>query len=291
MEHDAQIQRLKGLTSQRACGSWPAVLSLVCVLLRGASGIPAHANQIIVAASKDNTLYETADGSTSNARGTAMFAGRNSQQANSIRRALMRFDVAAHLLAGSTIRSVQLVLHNSTNNIQDEVLSLHRAVRDWGEGTSIASGSGGGGGPATTNDATWLHTFFDTQFWSTAGGDFQLTPSATQVVGDVGFYRWGPTPEMIADVQGWLDDAGTNFGWFVTGNEAVPSTAKRFSTREDPDPTWRPSLLVEFTLPPGIPTVSVWGLTTLGISLVLGGTLIATKRLKDVPGNSQTQRS
>ena len=110
MEHDAQIQRLKGLTSPRTCGSRAATLGLVCLLLRGASGVPAHADQIVVTASKDNTLYETADGSTSNGAGTTMFAGRNSQAANSIRRALVWFDVSASISAGSTIIRAQLTM-------------------------------------------------------------------------------------------------------------------------------------------------------------------------------------
>ena len=56
-------------------------------------------------------------------------------------------------------------------------------LADWGEGTSVAPGEEGDGAPATTNDATWRHRFFDTIFWTTEGGDFSGTVSASQSVG------------------------------------------------------------------------------------------------------------
>ena len=41
----------------------------------------------------------------------------------------------------------------------------------------------GDGAPATPNDATWRHRFFDSVFWTTQGGDFSATVSASQSVG------------------------------------------------------------------------------------------------------------
>jgi len=279
MEYDAQIQRLKGLTRQRACGSRVAALGLVCVLLRGTSGIPAYADQIIVTASKDNTLYETATGSTSNAGGTAMFAGRNSQATSSIRRALLWFDIAATVPAGSTITGVQLTMYNDAANAQDESVALHRVAFDWGEGTSVATGGQGSGAAATSGDATWLHTFFNTQLWVQAGGDFQPSASASTIVGATASYTWISTAGMVADVQGWLYDPTTNFGWGVVGNELAPSTAKRFATREEPDTTRRPKLIVEYVPSPvPIPTLSEWGVVTLALFLLVAGTLAVLKR-------------
>jgi hypothetical protein len=54
---------------------------------------------------------------------------------------------------------------------------------------------------------------------------------------------------MIADVQGWLDDTSTNFGWLLRGSEAGLQTAKRFDSREVSNPSNRPELTIEFTPP------------------------------------------
>jgi hypothetical protein len=280
MEHDAQIQRLKGPTGRRVCGSRVAALGLVCVLLRGASGIPAHADQIILTASKDNTLYETADGSTSNGAGTTMFAGRNSQATNSIRRALAWFDVSASVPAGSTIISAQLTMYNDASNEQDESVSLHRVAGDWGEGSSVASG--GQGAAATSGDASWLHTFFNTQLWAQAGGDFQPIASGSTNVGATASYTWGSTAALVADVQSWLDSPTTNFGWCVVGSESAPSTAKRFATHEEADSARHPRLIVDY-VPAGVPAISDWSAVTLALLLAIAGSLQILKRETTAP--------
>jgi len=51
------------------------------------------------------------------------------------------------------------------------IIELHKLLADWGEGTSQATGEEGQGAPATPNDATWRHRFFDTIFWTNEGGD------------------------------------------------------------------------------------------------------------------------
>ena len=40
----------------------------------------------------------------------------------------------------------------------------------------------------------------------------------------------------MRDVQSWLDDPASNFGWLVLGDESEISTAKRFDTRESASP-------------------------------------------------------
>ena len=74
--------------------------------------------------------------------------------------------------------------------------------------------------------------------------------SATATIGPSKFepisITWDSTDEMIADVQGWLDDPETNFGWIVLGNEADSPTAKRFHSRENPEEEYRPTLVIEY---------------------------------------------
>jgi hypothetical protein len=125
-----------------------------------------------------------------------------------------------------------------------ETIELHKLLADWGEGTSQAPMGEGDGAPATPNDATWRHRFFDTVFWTAQGGDFSAIVSASQSVGSTGQYTWS-SMQMVADVQSWLDNPVSNFGWLVSGNETAIATTKRFDTRESASP---PVLTIDYTL-------------------------------------------
>lgn len=202
---------------------------------------------------KDNTLYENVEGILSNGAGDHFFAGRTgSTSGNAIRRGLLAFDVAGNIPAGSTINNVTLNLNMSKSTSGNVDVTLHKVLSDWGEGVSNAPGEEGGGAQAEPGDATWIHTFFDTNFWTTVGGDFSATVSGSQSVGGVGGYTWGSTAEMVADVQDWVDNPASNFGWLVKGDESAASTSKRFDTRENPTTANRPVLTINYTPPTGI---------------------------------------
>ncbi len=122
------------------------------------------------------------------------------------------------------------------------IIELHKLLADWGEGTSQATGEEGQGAPATPNDATWRHRFFDTIFWTNEGGDFSAVVSASQSVGPVGQYTWS-SAQIVADVQSWLENPASNFGWLVLGDESTILTSKRFDTRETANP---PVLTIQY---------------------------------------------
>jgi hypothetical protein len=82
---------------------------------------------------------------------------------------------------------------------------------------------------AQTGDATWIHTFHDTAMWTNAGGDVVAAASAATSVGGLGKYEWS-SDQMNANVQAWLGDAATNFGWILIGNESKVKTTNRFDT-------------------------------------------------------------
>jgi spore coat protein A len=209
----------------------------------------AWGDVVTLPASQDNTLYEDASGALSNGAGERLFAGRvGATTGGSVRRAVIAFDVAGSIPPGATINSAALTLNMSRSQRADaETFTLHRLLSDWGEGTSVAAGQEGGGGPASSGDATWIHTFHDTGFWSSAGGDFAPTPSASLSVNRKGFYTWGSTPGMVADVTAWLANPSANFGWILIGNEGALETAKRFDSRENGTAGNRPALQVDFT--------------------------------------------
>jgi hypothetical protein len=204
---------------------------------------------VALSSSKDNTLYEDAGGALSNGAGQYFFVGRTTQGANSIRRGLIAFDIAGTIPPGSIIVSATLRLNMSRTSAVPEPVELHPLTASWGEGTSNAPGGGGSGTAATSGDATWIHRFYASTLWTTPGGDFVVTASATTTVGSVGFYTWDTTTNMVADVQTWLAAPAANFGWLLLGNETTTTTAKRFNTREHSDPTTRPALMVEYVPP------------------------------------------
>jgi len=196
---------------------------------------------------RDNTLYEDLLGGLSNGAGFHVFAGLT--ESGGKRRALLAFDVAGAVPAGAQVLGVKLTLHVTRTIAGPETVSVHRALADWGEGTSHAPGQEGGGAPATAGDATWLHASYAGTLWSAPGGDFDPAASATRVIGFTGPQTW-KSPALVADVQGWLDDPSSNHGWLLLGDEPVggTGTAKRFGSREGPT-AFRPVLKIVYEDP------------------------------------------
>ena len=245
----------------------PAIFLSAVVLIAGWGGTPASADTIQIGASADNTLYESATGGLSNGAGAHLFVGNTDQGAASDgRRALIFFDIAGEMSAGSTVTGVTLTLNASRveSNVSLAV-SLHTATQAWGEGTSDAGGQEGAGAASTSGDATWLHTSFNTSFWTSAGGDFDAGASATTNVTGTGAYAWASV-QMVADVQGWLDTASTNFGWLILANEAINPGAKRFDSRENTTASFRPVLEVTFTPAAVVPEPASMLLLGMGLS-------------------------
>jgi hypothetical protein len=170
-----------------------------------------------------------------------------------VHRAVIAFDISGRAPPGSRITTVTLSLNLSRTVSGPEKVHLHRLLADWGEGTSDAPANEGGGIAATPGDATWLHRFYFQETWKTAGGDFSEAASAESEVAGTGEYNWGSTPQMVADVQDWLDRPASNFGWLLRGNESKTQAAKRFDSSENDNEASRPMLKVEY-LSSGRPT-------------------------------------
>ena len=219
------------------------LLAVILMSTIGCAGATSASATIInITPSKDNTLYQfdPDEGDHSNGAGFHFFAGENGM--GELRRGVLAFDVAGAIPAGSTITAVSLTMNMSMTLAGARTVELHKLLADWGEGTSHAPMGEGDGAPATLNDATWRHRFFDSVFWTTQGGDFSATVSASQSVGGIGQYTWN-SAQMVADVQSWLDNPASNFGWLVLGDETASVTAKRFDTRESASP---PMLTIQY---------------------------------------------
>lgn len=175
---------------------------------------------------KDNSIFSNNNNSSG---GGKLYAGQTCQ--NNSRRALVHFDIAGNIPAGSTITGVTLTLNvdNDGSAAGAQVFTLHEVNTDWGEGTSSASGQGA---PAVAPDATWNDAMFGTLAWTSPGGDFVAAPSAsTTLAAAFGNYNWS-SATMASEVQSWLDTPAGNFGWTLLGDETAVCTARRFGSKE-----------------------------------------------------------
>lgn len=218
----------------------PATALVMLLALTGG----VRADTIVIEASKDNTLYQSTGFPISNGLGTYIFAGKTNS--GEIRRAVVRFDIAANIPAGSVINSASLSMRMSRTIVGSMPVSVRPVLASWGEGASVATGGQGGGAAAEPGDVTWEHRFYDGTLWATPGGEFGGTPSATTNVGGVGLYNWS-SAQLAADVQNWLDNPANNHGWIVIGNEAATPSAKRFDSRHVTTASNRPRLTINFT--------------------------------------------
>jgi hypothetical protein len=213
------------------------------VVLAGA--IPqGYAATVSITPDADNTLFEDAGGAVSGGALPNLYFGRTAQPR--ARRALIRFDVAGHVPAGATITSATLRINvNQTQSGGGQLAYVYRVTNAWGEGTSYIDGAGGGGAASSNQDATWIHTFYNTSFWNHAGGDYAPVESAFLPMSGAGAYTFSAA-QIAADAQQWLDSPSNNFGWIIRANAEVSGNAFRFDSRESATASNRPTLTIGY---------------------------------------------
>ena len=210
----------------------------------------------IVQPAKDNTVYSESD-SKSSALARGLYVGKTSGRIETdTRRSLLAFNLERSVPEGASVQSVTLTLTATQPRLSvdetDVNIALHRVQNDWGENESFPFTEGGMGAVATPNDATWTHRFFETaQTWATPGGDFMPEASASLDVGGFGEYEFN-SPTLADDVQLWVDDPGSNFGWIIIGEEQVGGRTKMFQSKEGFFQAERPKLTIIFSTAPAI---------------------------------------
>ncbi len=170
-------------------------------------------------------------------------------------RGLVEFDVSS-IPPGAIITSVEIQLYctripdvDKTTPTASE-FGFHRMLTDWGEGT----GSSAAGSVAMVSEATWNNRFHNTTPWTSPGGeigtDFATNPSSFTSVDQLGLYTWTSTQELIDDVQSWINNPSSNYGWMLLSNgENTISTGRRFATKEAPEGRQLPTLIINFAIP------------------------------------------
>jgi hypothetical protein len=240
-------------------------LAVVWITLNAAAPT-ASAELITLTTSKDNTLIQQTDPSSqlSNGQGD-VFVGRTNQDGQgpariSIRRGLIAFDIAGGIPPGSTIHSLSLTMRDVMGLNGDPNIELHRGLKDWGEGASFQNG--GMGASSQEGDASWNYRLFNSSDptasppWSTLGGDFSDTVSASAIIrddhGGGQLFAWSSAsqPQMLMDVQDWLHNPANNFGWLLLGDESMGQILKRLNSGEaNMAPSLTPALTIEYTIP------------------------------------------
>lgn len=239
-----------------------SIFRLTSAILWLAAAFPLAAEVVSLAPAADTTLFEYAP---DNNMGGAPFvtAGVTADSAsNSISRGLFKFDLAPAIAVGVRINAARLVLKVTKNNpaATSATYELRRVLKDWGEGVK----TGLNGQPASLGEATWNSRQAPAFAWSAPGGaapdDFSFVSSAGLLVGGVGNYTFGPTPDLAADVQQWLDHPESNFGWIlIAPDESTAPTARHFGSRQDA--LNAPALILDFTPAALTPSPVLYGIS------------------------------
>jgi hypothetical protein len=238
---------------------------LIGALVPGLYICHIRAESVSLTSAADTTLIETEPG---NNLGGAVIVNSGTTQNFTRNRGLFRFDFTGRIPPGSRITKADFVVEVTGQPKEEQRSSsfgLHRVLKPWGEGdkTSPDPIHPGLGAPATAGDATWNYRFaFTTNTWTIPGGaasnDYLPELSAEAFVYGLGDspYTFVSTPRLVADVQAWVDDPATNFGWMlICQSEETNFTARRFASREDAGR--EPFLVIEYTPPPRIDFITV----------------------------------
>jgi len=254
----------------------PFLLLAVC----GAAA--AHAQTVItVPALQDTSIFQNSV-NNSDGGGPGIFAGTNGT--GSPRRGLIEFNLSS-IPSGATITSVQLTLTlgQTPGTFSNATVDFYDITKSWSQGTAESGASGiggtGNGAPASTGDATWNDESYSASsptLWTTAGGDRSSTLSGALSITNATLntaYTASSTAQMVADVQGWLNNPSTNFGWeLINADEADASTVLGFYSSEwdnahfNGSSTQVPALQVTYTPAPEPASGALLG--TAAISLL-----------------------
>jgi hypothetical protein len=229
---------------------------MAAVLLISTTGLKAQVSEV---ATKDNCIYNNRT-SNSNGGGSAYTAGAVATTGY-IRRVLVAFEDLTDLVDPSEIDTADVYkvelkmwyVQGSGGTTGARPLYLHKATADWGENTSTIASSPGVGTAAGTGDATWLKSFYNTVSWTTAGGDFISTASASITIpantaGSVITFTGtaSSNAQMLSDVRKWIMNDNQNFGWIILGDETGATNTAAMLSSKDQEIYQKPTLYIYY---------------------------------------------
>lgn len=153
---------------------------------------------------------------------------------------LFKFPIA-FIPTNATVTQATLQLASTVSNPNTQTTAnydVFRLLKDWDE-----------------TDTTWNTRLAPAISWATPGGqagvDFISTPSGTAPISPSTLS--GPslsqfsTAEILADIELWRANPGTNFGWILRAQNDLAGSGKQIASREDAVNS--PVLVVQYTLP------------------------------------------
>jgi hypothetical protein len=179
---------------------------------------------LTLSATKDASIFN-ADGSynENGSGGSDIMRVGYSDEYGYIVRSLVAFDVSS-IPKNVKIISASLVftIGKSGNNVKS--VFVHKLTQNWTEGASLVEGCDyadsycrePGASVGEGNDVTWLHTQYSTAEWTTSGGTFASTPSASVPNGGMGTFS---SQGLVDDVKAWMSAPDSNFGWILKVDE------------------------------------------------------------------------
>ncbi len=224
------------------------VTVLLCATMISAASSPGvRADLITLGTSKDASIFS--ESSNNNGAGS-LYAGVAGNIVGT-RRALLGFNIAGSIPAGSTINSVTLTITQTRHGPSAiaESLELRPLLETWGEGVGTAKGVGSA---PTAGAVTWNFRQFGSNAWSTSGGSYGPA-SGLALFGLSNFTAttFSSQPGLVADVQNWLNNPGTSYGWILKYvNETTEFGAREIASKENAVAAWRPALTISYTAIP-----------------------------------------
>lgn len=236
----------------------PAITWLLAAIL---SLVNSNADTATLRPLADTSLHEVAP--SNNMGGHTHVAAGSTAHAASRSRGLFHFNLQSSVPSNAVITSATLTLQVTGAPFMggsDSTFGLHRLLQSWGEGNKL----GNLGAVAGPGEATWNARFAPSDLWTVPGGepgtDYVAQQSSSVFFGGVGSYTFGSTPDLVAEVQMWVNNPATNFGWIlISESEDVAQTARRLGSREDTNNA--PLLVVDFSMPGVVQPPQVSGMT------------------------------
>jgi hypothetical protein len=219
----------------------PTFLSVLGLTLQVASGVTINLLAVADTALRDNAPLSSFGGAFSLPVGVGQFGSPHNH-------GLFKFSLAG-IPTNATITSAVLSLIVVRAQSPAAGFGLSRMLTDWNESAATWN--------APTGTGAWASP------GAQVGTDYAATPSVTAMIGGSSSTNNFNSPGMIADVQFWFNNPGTNFGWILIASGETANTGKQLGSREDA--LNQPVLTIEYTLP-GPTTTTPPVLTLLSIT-------------------------
>ena len=153
---------------------------------------------------------------------------RIDSETNRVFRILMKFNVSA-IPTGAYLNDATLRMYQNPGGKGNEFsFGIHSLNTSFNE-----------------METNWVKSTIS-QFWTTPGGDYSLVPYHSGVINNTAGWK---AFEITSLVEGWVRGTLPNNGMIFVPEEAVSDSAKDFiSSDDDTWPTYRPTLVVNYTI-------------------------------------------